>query len=224
MSPARFGSRKRSINWGFFPAPEFLRSTSPAMNSDSWSCGATTAEWFLATKSLRAFCTINTPCEQLPFRARVSPENKSTSPSAPIGRGKLTSPEAVSSSVGVVHTLYCASVTFSNQSTALPSRASAMAMCVMAVVGLAPCLRIHPDCKQSLQTDCPCERSRRNIDSRRRQLPNRVESVALRQTGAACSGATNPSRAPVRETKVTLLGPSAERGRGRRSATTATLG
>ncbi len=93
------------------------------------------------------------------------------------------------------------------------------------------CLRIHPHCKQSLQTDCPCERSRRRQlpnrvtvcraatdsyptrrDSVRRVRgcprnkkgisvaasfcgPNRVESVALRQTGAASSGATNPSRA-----------------------------
>ena len=32
-------------------------------------------------------------------------------------------------------------------------------------------------------------------------------SVALRQTGAASSGATNPRRAPVREIKVPLPGP-----------------
>ena len=55
-----------------------------------------------------------------------------------------------------------------------------------------------------------------------RSLSSALESVALRQTGAACSGATNPRRAPVRETKVTLPGPSAGRGRGCRSAATAT--
>ena len=47
-------------------------------------------------------------------------------------------------------------------------------------------------------------------------------SVALRQTGAASSGATNPRRAPAPETKVTLPGPSAGRGRDCRSAATAT--
>src|SRR5215218_9171669 len=35
--------------------------------------------------------------------------------------------------------LYCSSVTFSIQSTALPSSASRIAMCVIAVVGEAPC-------------------------------------------------------------------------------------
>src|SRR5207245_10723049 len=40
--------------------------------------------------------------------------------------------------------LYCSSLTFSSQSTTLPSSASWMAMCVMAVVGAAPCQCFSP--------------------------------------------------------------------------------
>ena len=42
---------------------------------------------------------------------------------------------------------YCASLTFSIQSTALPSSASWMAMWVMAVVGAAPCQCFSPGAK-----------------------------------------------------------------------------
>src|SRR5262252_842634 len=42
------------------------------------------------------------------------------------------------------HLPYCSSLTFSNQSTALPSRCSWIAMCVMVVVGLAPCQCFSP--------------------------------------------------------------------------------
>src|ERR1700687_6074090 len=42
------------------------------------------------------------------------------------------------------HLRYCASLTFSIQSTTFPSRFSCMAMCVKAVVGVAPCQCFSP--------------------------------------------------------------------------------
>jgi hypothetical protein len=39
---------------------------------------------------------------------------------------------------------YCSSLTFSIQSTFFPSRDSVMAMCVIAVVGVAPCQCFNP--------------------------------------------------------------------------------
>src|SRR5438132_7053567 len=39
---------------------------------------------------------------------------------------------------------YCSSLTFSIQSTVLPSSCSTIAMCVMAVVGVAPCQCFSP--------------------------------------------------------------------------------
>jgi hypothetical protein len=47
---------------------------------------------------------------------------------------------------------YCASLTFSIQSTVLPSSCSTMAMCVMAVVGVAPCQCFSPG---GIQTPSP---------------------------------------------------------------------
>src|SRR5215472_7763978 len=44
---------------------------------------------------------------------------------------------------------YCASLTCSNQSTTLPSSASAIAMCVIAVVGAAPCQCFSPGANQT---------------------------------------------------------------------------
>src|SRR5438105_8432233 len=45
--------------------------------------------------------------------------------------------------------LYCSSLTFSSQSTTLPSSSSWMAMCVMAVVGAAPCQCFSPGGNQT---------------------------------------------------------------------------
>src|SRR6516165_1464518 len=44
---------------------------------------------------------------------------------------------------------YCASLTCSSQSTTLPSSASAIAMCVIAVVGAAPCQCFSPGANQT---------------------------------------------------------------------------
>src|SRR6185503_8280785 len=44
---------------------------------------------------------------------------------------------------------YCSSLTFSIQSTALPSSRSWMAMCVIAVVGVAPCQCFSPGGNQT---------------------------------------------------------------------------
>src|SRR5919197_889975 len=47
---------------------------------------------------------------------------------------------------------YCSSLTFSIQSTTLPSSASWMAICVMAVVGVAPCQCFSPGGHQTTST------------------------------------------------------------------------
>src|SRR5436309_11989674 len=49
------------------------------------------------------------------------------------------------------HLRYCSSLTFSIHSTTLPSRRSWMAICVIAVVGVAPCQYFSPaDTRQHL--------------------------------------------------------------------------
>lgn len=46
--------------------------------------------------------------------------------------------------VNLDHLRYCSSITFSIQSTPLPLSCSCMAMCVIDVVGLAPCRCLTP--------------------------------------------------------------------------------
>src|SRR5208283_638116 len=66
-----------------------------------------------------------------------------------VAHGAFLSPEAAASSPLA---LYCSSLTFSIQSTALPSSCSTMAMCVMAVVAVAPCQCFSPG---AIQTTSP---------------------------------------------------------------------
>jgi hypothetical protein len=63
------------------------------------------------------------------------------------------------SSLVIRHFLYCSSLTLSIQSTGFPFNASRMAICVIAVVGVAPCQCFSPDGIETAPSVSPGERA-----------------------------------------------------------------